>query len=387
MARMNVRRDAPAGAEGEEEVPHAAGVSVVLTPVSARDAGIKGVARRLVPGWAGVADADLAVREVEGGITNCMARCDVVGGAAEALAVAGGRATVVVRVFGDDTEAFIDRTHEVAVLKAVTGSGFGAALLGTFENGRVDAWLEAETADAAALRDPGHWPAIAALVARFHRDARCPAMPEKVHLWEVLGRWLALAEAVDVGTAGVALRLGELGAEIEEVRRVCALADSPTVFCHNDLLAGNFMRDREAGRGVGPERVWRVIDFEYGCYNPRGFDLGNHFNEWAGFECEWGKYPSKDAQRAWLRLYRRAATEDREEGSEDEDVAVGRMQVEAEAYTLASHLFWGLWAVLQARYSKIPFDYLRYASLRFDEFRRRKDERLGALEAVHGRAR
>ena len=32
-----------------------------------------------------------------------------------------------------------------------------------------------------------------------------------------------------------------------------------------------------------------VIDFEYGGYGRRGFDLGNHFNEYAGFECDYGR--------------------------------------------------------------------------------------------------
>lgn len=28
------------------------------------------------------------------------------------------------------------------------------------------------------------------------------------------------------------------------------------------------------------------IDLEYGWYNYRGFDIGNHFNEYAGFDCD-----------------------------------------------------------------------------------------------------
>ena len=30
-----------------------------------------------------------------------------------------------------------------------------------------------------------------------------------------------------------------------------------------------------------------VIDFEYGAYGYRGYDLGNHFNEYAGFDCDY----------------------------------------------------------------------------------------------------
>lgn len=32
------------------------------------------------------------------------------------------------------------------------------------------------------------------------------------------------------------------------------------------------------------------IDFEYGSYNYRGFDIGNHFNEYAGYDCDYSMY-------------------------------------------------------------------------------------------------
>lgn len=35
---------------------------------------------------------------------------------------------------------------------------------------------------------------------------------------------------------------------------------------------------------------------------------------------------------------------------------------------LASHLFWGSWAVVQSGYTALDFDYLGYAKLRFDGF-------------------
>lgn len=66
-------------------------------------------------------------------------------------------------------------------------------------------------------------------------------------------------------------------AQLAEVERFCDRVRSPTVFCHNDLLSGNIM-----ARGVLPGQRFdgatdpglTFIDFEYGCYNPRGFDLG-----------------------------------------------------------------------------------------------------------------
>lgn len=32
------------------------------------------------------------------------------------------------------------------------------------------------------------------------------------------------------------------------------------------------------------------IDFEYGSYSYRGFDIGNHFNEYAGYDCDYSLY-------------------------------------------------------------------------------------------------
>ena len=45
---------------------------------------------------------------------------------------------------------------------------------------------------------------------------------------------------------------------------------------------------------------------------------------------------------------------------------------EVEGFSLASHYYWGLWALVQATISDIDFDYLNYAILRFNEYERRK---------------
>lgn len=89
-----------------------------------------------------------------------------------------------------------------------------------------------------------------------------------------------------------------------------AAIQSPIVFCHNDLLCQNiiYCPDR---------RVVSFIDYEYGCLVERGFDIGNHFCEYAGVEVvDYGKYPSKEHQLSWLRIYLAAlhGTESSERG-------------------------------------------------------------------------
>jgi ethanolamine kinase len=49
-------------------------------------------------------------------------------------------------------------------------------------------------------------------------------------------------------------------------------------------------------------------------------------------------------------------------------------------FSLASHYYWGLWALIQAMVSDIDFDYMEYAVLRFNEYDKRKQEVLTSLK-------
>ncbi len=115
-----------------------------------------------------------------------------------------------------------------------------------------------------------------------------------------------------------------------------------------------------------------VIDFEYGCYNFRGFDLGNHFNEWAGFDGEYWRYPDSAQQRTFLAAYAAAGSSGGDGGAAPSADELDALVVEANVFSLASHLYWGVWSLIQAKFSAIDFDYLEYHNLRMAEFRKRK---------------
>lgn len=131
-------------------------------------------------------------------------------------------------------------------------------------------------------------------------------------------------------------------------------------------------------KGQGQERGRvQFIDFEYGGWNHRGFDIGNHFCEYAGFDPDYERsYPNQEQQEWFLKAYieewRRRVGED--EGGEEQGRGGGKDEGEEEfleglyvwvnRYACAAHLFWGYWAVIQARYSPIKFDFLNYASQR-----------------------
>jgi hypothetical protein len=61
-----------------------------------------------------------------------------------------------------------------------------------------------------------------------------------------------------------------------------------------------------------------------------------------------------------------------------------RLSAEANAWALASHLYWGVWAIIQACNSPIDFDYMQFSATRLGEFRRKKDEFLSEARRVFG---
>jgi len=54
---------------------------------------------------------------------------------------------------------------------------------------------------------------------------------------------------------------------------------------------------------VGSMGSMQFIDFEYSGFAYRGYDLGNHFAEYAGFECNYSNYPDRDQGALFVRAY------------------------------------------------------------------------------------
>lgn len=157
-------------------------------------------------------------------------------------------------------------------------------------------------------------------------------------------------------------------ANIGELEQLIQSVESPVAFCHSDLQYGNIMMTPALDDVV-------LIDFEYSDYNPRGFDIGSHFCEWA-FDYtsemphvgDFTKYPTIEQQRHFCRHYLEARG-DKEPVTE---VMVEELRHEASIYAQVSHLFWGLWGFIQATQSEIDFDYLAYGTCRINAFRTRQ---------------
>ncbi|CRH00114.1 ethanolamine kinase, putative [Plasmodium relictum] len=134
-----------------------------------------------------------------------------------------------------------------------------------------------------------------------------------------------------------------LKSTIIEVENLCSQKKSPIVLCHCDLLSSNIIN--------GIDGSISFIDFEYSCPMERAFDIANHFNEYAGFNCEWDLIPSRNEEYHFIKHYLK---------TDDEDL-IYKLIDEIQPFYLSSHIIWGLWALLQAMHSTIDFDFVNYA--------------------------
>ncbi|CAM9774066.1 unnamed protein product, partial [Phaeothamnion confervicola] len=247
-------------------------------PETVRAAALR-VLRRTTPGWERVSEAEDGVslstfrmETLTGGMTNLVFKCTKPG---------GRNSRVLLRAYGDGNELFFSRHDELAAFKQLAAAGLGPKLLGQFVDGRVEELLNAETLLPDDLREPGCSARIAAKLAGMHA-ARIDGVATEPLVATLLRRYhgnalklcgeryrgvdlLALGDAVD----DLCLRLEKRGGQ-------------PPVFCHNDLQYGNIMRGRgksgDGGGGAAAELF--LIDYEYSGYNPRGYDIANHFCEW-----------------------------------------------------------------------------------------------------------
>jgi len=314
-------------------------------------------------GWKGLTRDDISVEPLSGGITNKMFKCEP----------PKPLTPVVTRVYGSSTDKFVSRTDESEMALALNKSNFGAKVRAVFQNGWVEDFIESSSLVPLDMKKTEILTTVAGIIKRFHeldmphRIARPQAIAETAttsspygegaaanvagEFWETIEVWYSMALEVSFPEDPEkqklldALCVPQLKEKIKRVRKMCDATNSPTVFCHNDIHAGNFLVEE-------PSKKLILIDFEYSAHGPRGFDLANFFCEFAGFECDYSLLPDKTTREVFYEIYLSAGD------------TVEQLEKEVEVFYIATHLFWGIWSVLQSKFSPIEFDFLDYARMR-----------------------
>ncbi|CAJ0967932.1 unnamed protein product [Ranitomeya imitator] len=206
---------------------------------------------------------------------------------------------------------------------------------------------------------------IALEMAKYHcipaQNGRLP----RASLWQKLNKYLSILHTEegpeDRLQAGIP-SMKVLEEELTWLQKYLPSLESPIVFCHNDLLCKNVIYNEEEGHV-------RFIDYEYAGFNYQAYDIANHFNEFAGVsEPDYRLFPDRKTQLDWLRHYLVACKRLRGEKEEPQDKEVDDLCIQVNQFVLASHFFWGLWALIQHRFSDIDFNFAQYAMLRFQQY-------------------
>uniref|UniRef100_A0A4W3JH06 Ethanolamine kinase n=1 Tax=Callorhinchus milii TaxID=7868 RepID=A0A4W3JH06_CALMI len=276
---------------------------------------------------------------------------------------------VLLRLYGailQGTEALVLESVMFAILAERC---LGPKLYGIFPQGRLEQFIPSRKLETQELSIPNISAEIARKMATFH-GMKMPFNKEPKWLFCTMEKYLKQVMRISFTRESYIRKFHKLLSynlpqELEKLRSLLHATHSPVVFCHNDCQEGNLLLLDNTGESS--EQKLMLIDFEYSSYNFRGFDIGNHFCEWI-YDYTYEKYPF------FLASIENYPTQTQQvlafEGVKMEE----QMLQEINRYALASHFFWGLWSIIQARISAIEFGYMDYALARFESYFEQKKQ-------------
>ncbi|CAN8239371.1 unnamed protein product [Cochlearia groenlandica] len=298
---------------------------------------------------------------------------------------------VLVRIYGVGVDLFFNREDEIKTFECMSHHGYGPKLLGRFQDGRLEEFIHARTLSADDLRITETSDFIATKLREFHK-LDMPG-PKNILLWNRLKKWLKEAKKLMSLVEIDEFRFKAMEDEIDFLEEKLTRDDQKIGFCHNDLQYGNIMIDEET-------KAITIIDYEYSSFNPVAYDIANHFCEMAAnyhtdtpHVLDYTVYPGEEERRRFITTYLVSlgfflSSSPLQEkliffkkhiklfviisGDAPSDEEVERLVDDVESYTLASHIFWGLWGIISGHVNKIEFDYMEYARQRFEQYWLRK---------------
>jgi thiamine kinase-like enzyme len=235
-----------------------------------------------------------------------------------------------VRLPGQSTDLLaVDRANELHNTRAAALTGVGPQVIAhDAESGAlVLDWIDGRTMSNAAFAEPGTPAGIAEALRRLHG---APRFRDDFNMFRLTEYYTSV---VDERSIRIPDGYREELPKVALIEAALAVHPLPTVPCHNDLLAENYLDD---GR-----RLW-IVDYEYSGNNDPTFELGNTAQE-LGFD---------DARQMELcAAYFGEAT----------PALLARMRLQM----IMSDVGWTLWAAIQAAISSIDYDFWGWAEERW----------------------
>jgi thiamine kinase-like enzyme len=268
----------------------------------------------------------IEIAPLSGGLTNTNFRVEVEG------------QPFFVRIPGQSTELLaVDRENEYYNTRAAAETGVGPKVCYYLPEEKVMVleFIRGQTMSNAALNAPGMPERIAQSLKMLHAG---PRFLTNFNMFRLTEFYLDICRQHDIVIpAGYPERL-PMVAKIEQAFAVHPLPEVP---CNNDLLAENYMDDGH---------LLRLIDYEYSGNNDPCFELGNTCQE---LKFDEGRIVELCA------AYFGCASADK----------IARMKLNM----IMSDVGWALWAAIQAKISKIEYDFWGWAIERWSRAAEKMD--------------
>ena len=268
-----------------------------------------------IPAWAG---REVKADPIPAGLTNKNWRVTVDG------------VPHFVRIPGAATELLaVDRANERHNTRAAAAAEVGPPVLHELPEWDVFvlAWVHARTMSIETLAEPGIPTRVAEALRRLHAG---PRFRDDFDMFRLSEYYLRVVDERSITIpAGYRTRMDRL----PRIEAALAVHPLPTVPCHNDLLAENYLDDGE--------RLW-IVDYEYSGNNDPTFELGNTCQEQG-----WDEARIRELCAAYF--------------GEATDALLARMRLQM----IMSDVGWTLWAAIQAAISTIDFDFFGWAEERW----------------------
>lgn len=328
--------------------------------------------------WTSIQPQHMRVSVVSGGLSNLLYKCSLID---TVQTQSNEPRQVLLRLYGAILQGVDSLVLESVMFAILAERSLGPRLYGVFPQGRLEEYIPSRRLVTSELSDPEISSEIAAKLSRFHK-MEMPFNKKPVWLFKTMEKYMSQISSLSFTQAPLVEKFNKLKSfhleeEMQRLKLLLESTPSPVVFCHNDVQEGNILL--LSARSSHPSDKLMLIDFEYSSYNYRGFDIGNHFcewvynyhhDEWPFYKAELSNYPDRQQQLHFFHSYLLESNPELSE--EDRRVQEEAMVIEVNRFALASHFFWGLWSILQAKISTIEFGYLDYAISRFDAYFQQK---------------
>jgi len=257
---------------------------------------------------------NISIQPLSGGLTNSNYKVEVEG------------TPYFVRVPGESTELLaIDRNNEYHNTKAAAEAGVAPQVLYYLPEYCVMIleFLNGKTMSKDSLNGAGMPTRMARAIKQLHS---APRFLTDFNMFRLTEYYLNLCKERDIRIPdGYLDRLPT----VKQIETAMSVNPLDTVPCNNDLLAENYLDDGK--------QLW-LIDYEYSGNNDPTFELGN--------TCQEMQFSDDQISEVCSAYFGTASAD-----------MIARMKLNM----IMSDVGWGLWAAIQAKISRIDFDFWGWA--------------------------